>query len=58
MASIDWEMLALGLAIVWIGLGAYLVRLSARQTALERRLRSLRSTLTAARRSRRTEETE
>lgn len=43
MVSIDLWMLGLGLAVVWGGLAAYLIRLGLLADRLDRQVRSLRS---------------
>lgn len=49
MASIDLWMLGLGLAIVWGGLAAYLIRLGLLAGRLRRQVRSLRSAVAVQR---------
>lgn len=49
MASIDMTMLGLGLAIVWVGLAAYLLRLGMLAGRLDREVKGLRGALAAER---------
>lgn len=49
MAAIDLWMLGLGLAIVWGGLAAYLIRLGLLADRLRRQVRSLKSAVAVQR---------
>lgn len=50
MASLDLTMLGIGLAVVWIGIAAYVVRLGAIASRLQREVRNLRGVVARQRR--------
>lgn len=52
MASLDLTMLAVGLAIVWVGIAAYVVRLAMLTSQLRREVRSLRDVVSRRRQDR------
>lgn len=52
MASLDLTMLAIGLAIVWVGIAAYVVRLAMLTSKLRREVRSLRDVVSRRRQDR------